>query len=75
MTKSCKSLIDHCFKELNLNRVIIKCETRNKASQRIPERLGFCKQGVIKRDSFYNDKYDDHVQYSMFKGEWIKDSE
>ena len=75
MTRSCKALVDHCFYELKLNRLIIKCETRNKASQRIPERLGFYKQGVLKRDGFYNDKYVDHVQFSMYKLEWIKDSE
>lgn len=75
MTRSCKALIDYSFDELKLNRVIIKCETRNKASQRIPERLGFYKQGVLKRDGFYNDKYVDHVQFSMYKREWIKDSE
>lgn len=75
MTKSCKELVDHSFNELKLNRIIIKCETRNKASQRIPERLGFYKQGVLKRDGFYNDKYVDHVQFSMYKREWIKDSE
>ena len=75
MTKSCKVLTDHCFKELKLNRVIIKCEISNKASQHIPERLGYFKQGVMKRDSFYNEKYEDNVQYSMFKREWDKDSE
>lgn len=74
MTRSCKALVDLCFDELKLNRVIIKCETRNKASQRIPERLGFYKQGVLKRDGFNNDKYVDHVQYSMFKREWVKRS-
>lgn len=72
MTKSCKVLTEHCFKELKLNRVIIKCEISNKASQHIPERLGYFKQGVMKRDSFYNEKYEDNVQYSMFKREWIK---
>lgn len=72
MTKSCKALTDHCFKELKLNRVIIKCEISNKASQHIPERLGFFKQGILKRDAFYKDKYADSVQYSMFKREWMK---
>ncbi len=72
MTKSCKALVDHCFEELKLNRIIIKCETRNKASQRIPVRLGFFKQGVLRQDGFYKNKYADHVQYSMFKREWMK---
>ncbi len=72
MTKCCGALTDYCFKELNLNRVLILCEKGNKASRKIPERLGFFKQGILKRNGFYNNKYADHVQYSMFKREWKK---
>ncbi|HMS65929.1 MAG TPA: GNAT family protein [Ignavibacteria bacterium] len=72
MTKCCEVLTDHCFQKLKLNRVVIKCEVKNKASRSIPERLKFFNQGILKCDGFYNDKYVDHVQYSMFKREWGK---
>ncbi len=38
-------------------------------------RLGSIKQGAVKRDGFYNDKYADKGKVSMDKREWIKDSE
>ena len=70
MTKACKRLCDYCFDDLKLNRIKIRCEKGNKASRGVPERLGFFKQGILKRDGFRNGKYVDHVQYVMYKREW-----
>lgn len=70
MTKACKTLVDYCFKNLKLRHVIIGCDVKNKPSRRIPERLGFFKQGILKRDGFAGGKFADHAIYSMRKMEW-----
>ena len=44
MTKSCRALIGYAFNELKLNRVEIRCATKNKRSRAIPERLGFTQE-------------------------------
>lgn len=46
-TEGCKTLIDFCFNDLNLNRVEMHCAERNTASRKIPERLGFVLEGVM----------------------------
>ena len=70
MTKACKTLVDYCFNKLNLKHVIIGCDIKNKSSRRIPERLGFFKQGILKRDGYHEGIFADHVIYSMRKMEW-----
>ena len=46
MTRSCRSLIEHGFTMLKLNRVVIACATENYRSRAIPLRLGFTHTGV-----------------------------
>ncbi|MEO8210989.1 MAG: GNAT family protein, partial [bacterium] len=70
MTKSCRALAEYCFNTLNLTRIIIRCDVKNNPSRGVPERLGFFKQGILKRDGFENGVYVNHVQYSIRKKEW-----
>lgn len=71
MTMSCRKLIDYCFETLNLNRVAIKCASENYRSQKIPVRLGFKKDGILRQEGFLNGKHIDHILYSMLKEEWF----
>ena len=48
MTRSCAALVAHCFSKLGLNRVEIRCATANVRSRKIPQRLGFKKEGVLR---------------------------
>lgn len=70
MTKSCRALVDHAFRELNLNRIDIRCAVGNSKSRAIPERLGFQQEGVIRQAEWLYDKFADHVVYGMLKSEW-----
>jgi ribosomal-protein-serine acetyltransferase len=69
VTKSCKALIGFCFKELQLNRIEIKCGTENIRSQSIPEKLGFTKEGIIRQGEFMNGKFIDLNLYSLLKND------
>lgn len=69
-TRACRALIDHAFKELGLNRVEIRCMSENLKSRRIPEKLGFVKEGILRQVRWRHDHFDDHVVYGMLASEW-----
>jgi len=67
MTRACKSLITHCFVELGLNRIEIRVAAKNYKSQAIPKKLGFTQEGVLRSAEWINDRYVDHIVYSLLK--------
>lgn len=69
ITKSCKSIIDFCFSDLQLNRIEIKCGTENHKSKVIPEKLNFTKEGVIRRGELLYGKFIDLNLYSLLKSD------
>lgn len=72
ITKSCKTLINYGFKELNLNRIEIKAAVKNFKSQAIPVKLHFKKEGILRQADLINNEFIDLALYSMLKDEWIE---
>lgn len=70
MTMACKTLIDHCFDDLNINRITIRCHPDNKASIGIPEKLNFKKEGILVQDTYLNEKFENSFLFAMLKAEW-----
>jgi len=70
VTKSCRALIDHAFRELKLNRVEMHCGVENIRSRKIPERLGFREEGVLRQADWLHDRFVDMVIYGMLASEW-----
>jgi ribosomal-protein-serine acetyltransferase len=70
ITKACKALITHCFKDLGLNRIEIKCAADNRKSAATAERLDFKKEGVLRQAELVNEEYLDLHLYAMLKEEW-----
>ncbi|HEX8314845.1 MAG TPA: GNAT family protein [Flavisolibacter sp.] len=71
ITKACVALINHCFTELELNRLEIKCATRNYKSAAVAERLSFTKEGVLRQAEWVNGQAVDLSVYAMLKTEWV----
>jgi ribosomal-protein-serine acetyltransferase len=71
-TKACRVLIEHAFGELGLHRVEIRCMSENIKSRRIPERLGFVKEDVLRQVRWRHDHFDDHIVYGILATEWPK---
>lgn len=69
-TGACKGLIDYCFATLGLNRIEIKCGTTNSKSQKVPEKLKFTNEGVIRQGEYVHNRFIDLKLYSMLKEEW-----
>lgn len=70
ITKACRALIDHAFTELELNRIEIQCAVDNRQSRRIPERLGFKQEGLLRQAEWVHDHFNDLVMYGLLMCEW-----
>lgn len=75
MTKACKEMIDHCFKQNELNRVEIAAASQNRKSRAIAERLGFTHEGRLRQKELVGQTFLDHEVYSLLRSEWEYESE
>ena len=72
MTRACRAIIGYNFDELGLNRIEVECAADNIQSRRIPERLGFAQEGVIRQAAWLNDRFVDHALYGLLADEWLQ---
>ena len=70
ITKASRELTNHCFHELGMNRIEIKCATGNSKSRAIAEKLHFKKEGILRQAELVNGEFLDLCVYSMLKEEW-----
>ncbi len=72
MPEAIQALIRYGYEKMDLNRVEATTHTENQRSQRVLEKLGFQREGILRefycRDSIYNDQ----VQFSLLKSEWLR---
>ena len=72
-TESVTLAVDYIFEQLNLNRVEVKILDYNVASQRIFEKLGFVKEGILRDSIFKNGKYNDLFVYGLLKKDYLNE--
>lgn len=70
VTAACRALIDHGFRELGLHRIEIEAAPGNERSRRVPERLGFRREGVRREAGRTSHGYVDLVVYGLLEHEW-----
>jgi RimJ/RimL family protein N-acetyltransferase len=63
-------VVDFLFLSKNIVRIQAKANPRNIASQRVLEKAGFKREGVIRKDVFIRGKWQDGVLYSILREEW-----
>ncbi len=74
MTEAASALITFGFKKLKLRRIYAPIFKENKASQKLVEKLGFKKEGLLRKHakSKATGKVHDCYVYGLLKGEWKK---
>lgn len=70
--RSVKKLINIAFRNLDMNRIQIRCAVGNTKSSTIPKKLGFKLEGIEREGEFHSSKYVDLEIYSLLRKEWIE---
>lgn len=72
ITEACAKLINHLFVEKGMDRIAISNYPFNKASIRVAEKLGFVKEGVLrKEDRLSTGELVDRIVYSIIRSEYL----
>lgn len=74
-TQASKLLLSYAFETLNLNRVYLYTEKENYIAQKLFERIGFVKEGLIVNDICMNGRFIDRYAYGILKSDFGKTSE
>ncbi|MGO4255034.1 GNAT family N-acetyltransferase [Marmoricola sp. RAF53] len=69
-TEAAKALLQWGFDSLDLNRVQAETDTRNTASARVLEKLGFVREGTLREDCVVDGDVSDSRVYGLLRREW-----
>jgi RimJ/RimL family protein N-acetyltransferase len=69
-TEAAGALLDWAFGALDLNRVQAEADTRNAASARVLEKLGFSLEGTLREDCIVNGDVSDSWVFGLLRREW-----
>ncbi|WP_214851342.1 GNAT family protein [Exiguobacterium sp. s193] len=70
MTPVVAFITEYCFTTLGLNRVVIECAVDNTRSRKIPERLGYEQEGILRDAERLYGTYHDIAVYAMLAQDW-----
>jgi [ribosomal protein S5]-alanine N-acetyltransferase len=69
-TEAAAAVLQWAFDTLELNRVQAETDTRNTASARVLEKLGFVREGTLREDCVVNGDVSDSWVYGLLRREW-----
>jgi [ribosomal protein S5]-alanine N-acetyltransferase len=69
-TEAARALLQWAFDTLDLNRVQAETDTRNAASARVLEKLGFAREGTLREDCVVSGEVSDSWVYGLIRREW-----
>ena len=69
-TEAARALLTWAFDRLDLNRVQAVADTRNAASARVLEKLGFVREGTLREDCVVDGEVSDSWVYGLIAREW-----
>jgi ribosomal-protein-alanine N-acetyltransferase len=69
-TEAAGVLLRWAFGALDLNRVQAETDTRNVASARVLEKLGFAREGTLREDCVVNGEVSDSWVYGLLRRDW-----
>lgn len=72
-TEASELIIDYAFNQLRYEKIFVRVYESNKASQRVWDKLGFVKEGELRRQIFKNGDFEDAYIYGLLKEEWRND--
>jgi [ribosomal protein S5]-alanine N-acetyltransferase len=70
-TEATRALLHWAFATLDLNRVQAMTDTRNLASARVLEKLGFLREGTLREDCIVNGEVSDSWVFGLLRRDWV----
>ena len=70
-TEAARALLHWAFETLDLNRVQAETDTRNLASARVLEKLGFVREGTLREDCVVDGDVSDSWVYGLLRRDWL----
>ncbi|MBM7831367.1 RimJ/RimL family protein N-acetyltransferase [Agromyces cerinus] len=71
-TEAARAMLGWAFDALDLNRVQSETDTRNLASARVLEKLGFIREGTLREDCIVNGDVSDSWVYGLLRRDWVR---
>jgi ribosomal-protein-alanine N-acetyltransferase len=72
-TEAARALLNVAFLRLGLHRVWATCDTRNRASYRVMEKLGMRREALFQKDVLQKGEWRDSYFYAILAEEWRRD--
>jgi ribosomal-protein-alanine N-acetyltransferase len=69
-TEAVKVIVDYLFLSRSVVRIQVQTDDENRASQRILEKSGFRKEGIIRKSFFFRGEHRDQALFSILREEW-----
>jgi RimJ/RimL family protein N-acetyltransferase len=63
-------MLDYLFLSKNLERIQATTDVNNLVSQKVLEKAGFQREGIIRKSSFIKGKWRDRCLFSILREEW-----
>jgi ribosomal-protein-serine acetyltransferase len=70
MRKAITAMLEFVFEELNINRLVLHADVRNRSSRAVAERLGFTLEGIERQSWILHGEYTDNALYAMLAEDW-----
>jgi RimJ/RimL family protein N-acetyltransferase len=69
-TEAAKIMVDYLFLSKDIVRIQAHTNVKNVGSQKVLEKAGFKKEGVVRKSSFVKGEWRDRCLYSILREEW-----
>jgi len=70
VTEALSQIVDYGFNEIGVNRIEAEVMQGNVASERVLQKLGFCREGILRDWAYWNNKHYDMTMFSLLKKDY-----
>ncbi|MCY3412446.1 MAG: GNAT family N-acetyltransferase [Candidatus Heimdallarchaeota archaeon] len=65
MTEALRAILPFIFYDMGINRLEASCNTGNIGSQKVLEKTGFVREGIMRQKYYFDHQYKDEIMYSL----------
>lgn len=70
-SQAVKLIVTYLFEQIELHKIVAKCDPRNIASFKIMEKIGMEREGYFKEHYLNGDEWTDQLDYGLLRKDWI----